>query len=311
MCQLQFGLINAFPDFTEKDFRIKAYNQQFREKNIVIHARSKSVHYPVHWGPLSIKCAFNGSENYLVNNCELAVNDSNYLVLNNGNYYSSFIETDSDVRSFTINFTEALVKDAVVSFAKPDSYLLDNAGYCHGTLEFYETLQPHDQVVSPMIYRLGALTDRFEEQEDKVEETYLLLIQRLIEKQNELEQIARQIPVMKLSTKRELFKRLRKAKDYLDSCYMQNISIAKLSSVCFLNQTYFLRQFKNVFDCTPRQYIIQKRMAAAKTFFDTQRNISVTDVCLRVGYNDLASFSKLFKSFYKVSPESYRKGVKK
>ena len=116
------------------------------------------------------------------------------------------------------------------------------------------------------------------------------------------------MPAIKTSTKKELYKRLTRAKDFIDSCYNRDIRVAELAAVCFLNETYFLRQFKNYFGITPRQYIILNRMKAARQILEKEKDIKITEVCFRVGYNDLSSFSKLFKHFFSVSPESFQHG---
>ncbi|MGZ4068548.1 MAG: hypothetical protein ACXVPE_17675, partial [Bacteroidia bacterium] len=95
----QYSIINSFPDFKEASFDLESYNQQFRDKNILINARASQVYYPEHWGPLSIKAVFEGTEHYLLNNSEYAVTDKNYLIVNDGNYYGSYIDSDHTVES--------------------------------------------------------------------------------------------------------------------------------------------------------------------------------------------------------------------
>ncbi|MGZ3846693.1 MAG: helix-turn-helix transcriptional regulator, partial [Flavisolibacter sp.] len=81
----------------------------------------------------------------------------------------------------------------------------------------------------------------------------------------------------------------------------------ELSGVCFMNETYLLRCFKNFFGITPRQYLIKKRMEAASQMLQSRRNLLITEICFNVGYDDLSSFSKLFKKYFRLSPEAYRR----
>jgi AraC-like DNA-binding protein len=104
----------------------------------------------------------------------------------------------------------------------------------------------------------------------------------------------------------ELYKRLTRAKDYMDSCYTRDISLAELARVSYLNNTYFLRQFRNYYQITPRQYLIRRRMESAREILQTNKKLPITDICSKVGYSDLSSFSKLFKQYYSLSPEQYR-----
>ena len=116
----------------------------------------------------------------------------------------------------------------------------------------------------------------------------------------------RNIPKIRLSTKTELYKRLTRAKDYLDSCYARDISLEELARLSYMNNTYFLRQFRNYYQITPRQYLIKRRMESARIYLETNKTISITEICSMVGYSDLSSFSKLFKQYYSLSPEQYR-----
>jgi AraC family transcriptional regulator len=302
-----YGIITEFPNFKKEQFDIESYNRQFREKNIIIHAKSKQVSYPLHWGPLSIKTAFNGTEYYKVNNCDLAVHDHNYLVVNNGNVYSSYIDSDHLVESFTINFATSLVLDSTTSCLFQPEHLLEGNVSPNAEKEFYEKLNQHDVSVSPFVFKLLELSKNFDANLLKIEEAYILLLEQLILKQKESDPEIQKIQALKLSTKKELYKRLTRARDYIDSCYQKDITLANLASVCFMNQTYFLRQFRRYFGITPRQYVIKKRMEKAKACFDLRKDVSVTEVCLQVGYNDLSSFSKLFKTFYACSPKNYQK----
>jgi AraC-like DNA-binding protein len=305
--EMQYDLISLFPDFREQGFCMTSYNRQFEEKNILIHAITSQVFYPEHWGPLSIKTAFNGEEYYKLNNCEFAVSDKNYLVVNEGNFYSSYINSGSRVESFTINFSLQLVNDTLTACSSTSDFVLDNYRSDNNRrIEFYEKLNPHDQLVSPLIFKLLELSKSFKKNLPHIEEIYLQLLEKIVIKQEQLQNEIANIPAIKASTKQELYKRLSRAKDYIDSCYYKEITIGQLAAICFLNQTYFLRQFKNYFGTTPRQYIITKRMEAAKDLLAAKKDVSITDVCQQVGYNDLSSFSKLFKSYYSFSPELYK-----
>src|SRR5664279_1946851 len=125
---MKFNIIDSFPDFKGRGFCMETYNRQFHDSNIIIHANACRVHYPEHWGPLSVKCVFSGKEYYRANNCNLAVDGKKYLILNNGNYYSSYINADSNVESFTINFTSELLNDAIASFAGSNEFIMENPG---------------------------------------------------------------------------------------------------------------------------------------------------------------------------------------
>ena len=55
------------------------------------------------------------------------------------------------------------------------------------------------------------------------------------------------VKACKSSTRKELYKRLHYAKDYIDSCYAFEITLHELPLITLMNTAYFLRQFKKYF----------------------------------------------------------------
>jgi transcriptional regulator GlxA family with amidase domain len=69
---------------------------------------------------------------------------------------------------------------------------------------------------------------------------------------------------------------------------------------------HFIRQFERMFGATPRQYRTAARLERAKTLL-AAGDLSVTDVCLEVGFTSLGSFSDLFARRVGSSPSEYRR----
>lgn len=304
-------IMKTFPDFNEPGFDINAYNRRFIQSNVVINAISKNASYDEHWGPLSTKSTIRGNEYYHVNNNKYAVTANNYLIINDGNYYSTVIDSETDVESFTINFSASFMKEALALFHEKDESLLQNFDNSSSTykLEFIEQLYLHDDIVSPIIQELYRLSQETIFDNQKIEEFYFILIDRLLIKRKRVLGEINKVNKVKESTKLELYKRLNKAKDYIDSFFMEDITLKDLSQICLLNQAYLLRQFKNYFNQTPRQYIIKKRMEKARLILEVDSSIPISEACLQVGYNDPSSFSKLFKHFFRLSPEKFQQKI--
>lgn len=58
---------------------------------------------------------------------------------------------------------------------------------------------------------------------------------------------------------------------------------------------------------TPNNYIISMKLKHAATLLIQNKDISITEVCDRCGFNSPAYFSKCFKAQYSVAPVDYRK----
>lgn len=100
-------------------------------------------------------------------------------------------------------------------------------------------------------------------------------------------------------------KQIRLARLMLDRDYDTPITIEDLSRAVALSPYYLIRSFRNVYRLTPHQYLMMQRIAKAK---DLLRNtdLSVTDICMTVGFESLGSFSSLFRKVAGVSPSVYR-----
>ncbi len=103
-----------------------------------------------------------------------------------------------------------------------------------------------------------------------------------------------------------LYRRIVAAKVFIDEHYDQKLDLAHLSAQACFSKFHFLRTFKTAYGKSPHQYLTQVRIEAAKALLK-QRRISVTDVCIRVGFESTPSFIHLFKKNTGVSPDAFRK----
>ena len=104
----------------------------------------------------------------------------------------------------------------------------------------------------------------------------------------------------------DLRERLWRARKFMDECYDQPLDLNEISREACLSRYHFLRSFREAFDTTPRQYLIQRRIEKAKELLRV-RSISVTDVCFEVGFQSLGSFSALFHKCVGDAPINYRR----
>ncbi len=294
-------IMKSFPDFHESYFDIDEYNRTFEKKNVIIHASAKDVGYAEHWGPLSIKCTIKGTEHYQCGNRFYSVNEDHYLIFNDGQYYSSYIYSDTGTESFTINFSSTFQQCVLESFG--EDFETTNK---IKTYEFIEKCYKHNDLVTPLVMKLYRTTLIKNPDHYLITELYFLLLEKLLFQQEKLRNEIMKIEAVKYSTQVELYKRLNYAKDFIESCYMNEIELKTLAKVACMNKAYFLREFKKYFGVTPYQYIIRQRLKAARQMLETIR-CTITEICFAVGYRDLVSFCKLFKKSFNVTPEQYQK----
>jgi AraC-like DNA-binding protein len=104
----------------------------------------------------------------------------------------------------------------------------------------------------------------------------------------------------------QAFRRLCRARDLLRDAGDAPISIRDVAREADVSPFHFIRQFEAVFGRTPHQYRIDWRIERAKDLLATGE-LSITDVCLEVGFSSLGSFSTLFANRVGEAPSSFRR----
>jgi len=103
----------------------------------------------------------------------------------------------------------------------------------------------------------------------------------------------------------DTYRRLIRAREFIDQCYNLPIDLDKISGEACLSRYHFLRLFRRAFNQTPHQYLIHRRIEAAKELLSSS-GLRVTDVCFEVGFESLGSFSSLFHKHVGHPPITYR-----
>ena len=65
------------------------------------------------------------------------------------------------------------------------------------------------------------------------------------------------------------------------------------------------RAFQAVMGCTPMQYLTETRIRVADTLLRTTK-MSVCDISLSVGYQNVSSFNRQFQQLRHMSPTEFR-----
>ncbi|MCU1347057.1 MAG: transcriptional regulator, AraC family [Acidobacteria bacterium] len=80
---------------------------------------------------------------------------------------------------------------------------------------------------------------------------------------------------------------------------------AMARAACF-SKYHFLRLFREAYGETPGRYRARCRLGRARALLETTDR-SVTDICLDVGYESLASFTIAFRRQFGAPPQRYRR----
>lgn len=136
------------------------------------------------------------------------------------------------------------------------------------------------------------------------------LLQSLSDENHKAIAISSKLPVIKKSTRIDLYKRLCLAKSWMNEHLTDNITLDDSAGIAMMNSAHFLRNFKTAFGTTPHQYLMQGRLNLAKSLLkDTQ--LPIQEISEKVGFEVLSSFSYQFGRQEGLSPRAYRMQVNK
>jgi AraC-like DNA-binding protein len=96
--------------------------------------------------------------------------------------------------------------------------------------------------------------------------------------------------------------------EYIKSHIHEDITIDKLSNLCYMSKPNFFRCFKREFGISPVDFVIQERIKAAKKLLK-DINVTISQACYSVGINNLSYFFKLFKRIEGITPNEFRKSL--
>ncbi len=103
-----------------------------------------------------------------------------------------------------------------------------------------------------------------------------------------------------------VFRRLCQAREALTNDVEVAPSIETVARSAGISPFHFIRQFDALFGLTPHQLRIRARLDRARRLL-AMGGISVTDVCMEVGFSSLGTFSDLFTRRVGESPSSFRR----
>lgn len=100
--------------------------------------------------------------------------------------------------------------------------------------------------------------------------------------------------------------RMKKILTYLEENYQQKLTIADWSSNLSLSTEQFTRIFKEYFNQSPIEYLINYRIRRA-TWLLLHSNMPIIEIALDTGFESANYFTITFKKVMKLTPKAYRK----
>ena len=102
-----------------------------------------------------------------------------------------------------------------------------------------------------------------------------------------------------------LLPHLRRARDLADRHYAEPLDLDALAGAARVSKYHFARCFTEAYGETPMRYLTRRRIERAQDLLRSA-NLTITEVCMLVGFSSLGSFSSRFRELVGETPTQYR-----
>lgn len=274
---------------------------RFGKDNLVLHARAKRHFVDGFEGTFSIKTVFRGRVAWVVDGRPLYVDSNTLLVLNEGERYSLNINEEQPVETRCVFFRRGFLEQIAYDLANPVEASLEEPSGNTSPVHFPARLHPN---TDNMLSRVWSLVNQYSTQiqPSGFQEDLLKLSVALLNLHDGIIDRISKVPATKAATRKELFRRLQIAKEYLHSCVDQTVSLEEVAKVACLSPFHFHRAFRQTFQVTPHRYLTDLKLKHAHTLLT--KNQSVTKTAEAVGFKNVSSFSRLFSNYFGFSPST-------
>ncbi|WP_203907170.1 helix-turn-helix transcriptional regulator [Rhizocola hellebori] len=103
----------------------------------------------------------------------------------------------------------------------------------------------------------------------------------------------------------QLLAQLRRARDHVDRHYRDPLDLDELARVAGVSKYHFARSFEATYGETPIRYLTRRRIERAQDLLRAA-NLTITEICMTVGFSSLGSFSSRFTQLVGETPTAYR-----
>jgi AraC-like DNA-binding protein len=255
---------------------------------------------------LSVKSVTRGSALYRTRQGRFRVEADTFLILNQGQEYSLDIEAGSDTETVCPFFQPGFLGHVARSLDCEPARQLDDPAGAGPDPGFFERLYPKAGCrAAARLAELGSGLRSLAASGPWLEDELYSFAGDLLTLRTSVQRQVEAFPGSRPSTREEMYRRLHRARDYIDSCYADKLSVETVARIACLSPYHFHRTFRLAFGQTPMRHLQERRLrAACRLLASTDR--PVTDVVLEVGFDSVGTFSWLFRRRFGMSPREFR-----
>lgn len=95
--------------------------------------------------------------------------------------------------------------------------------------------------------------------------------------------------------------------DFIEKNYAAKTSLKRLGMIARMSPIYLSHRFKQQIGIGLKQYILQRRIAAARVCLESDKDVKMIVLAEQLGFSDLSSFYRCFRSYTGIAPAAYSK----
>lgn len=255
----------------------------------------------------SLKYVVDQCIHYKVGNKEHAVASGNFLLACRQPHVKAYFDSKTIVKSICIDICPATVAEAFTIISAKEDLNFDNyLDRYFSYPEFFEAVYPVQS--SSFGRKLNELVGHIRKGNAAGlinREWFLDLTENIIYHEYGNYLALNGLNSVKTETKKELLRRLNQGKQFMNDNFLTINEIGEVAVACNLSEFHFFRSFRQAYNITPYQYILNKRLDFALKLIQ-QGGISITEISFQCNFPDLFTFSKAFKRRYGISPSYMR-----
>jgi len=251
---------------------------------------------------LAININFTGPQQYSAGGREYTIKPGRMLIINERQLFRTRLHSTQTNLSATFAFQVGLasrLKREINGgcFVHPEE--LQNEDQVEFIEKTYDVSMSMNSQMQSIISRAPHLESW------ELDESMESLLIELLELNKQTESEILSIDKVKVSTRKEVYRRLHWANEFIHDNFHKPITIDDVASYACLSPFHFKHLFKVYFRVSPHQLIIQLRLNNAIALL--KEDVMIKDICTAIGWQDSSSFIRSFKKAFNTTPEAYRR----
>ncbi|WP_196889556.1 helix-turn-helix transcriptional regulator [Aureivirga sp. CE67] len=256
------------------------------------HSEDISISYK---STYTIKFVIDGLKNYNYDNRDIKVEKNQYLILNNDSLITT--EAKKDTKGISLFLSLKLIDD-IFHFQTNEKK----------SIKFLEILQKNSN--QNIYFLLKEIAYLYENNQialiQQIDDLFIKISELIVQEQISIDTNFSNLKIIKHDTKRELYKLIMDAKEYLNDNFKEKITLDIISKDIGISKYYLHRLFREINKNTPLDYLTIIRLEHAKNKLKSTKE-TIFEIAINCGFDNTAYFSNSFKKYTGFTPSKFRR----